>query len=275
MIGNNYITLPSWLDDYIFNHLGASYQRFNSDMLAINYGKKETLQYLGTYFPRSYSESYTIFSQYFSIYSKIYTDKSELNIFDFGCGTGGELMGLTSAIRERIPNVNTINIHAFDGNQYALRIMEQIVAYCQGIYSTPKINTRIAPFRIDDFYDLSLFQEECLSETNKYDIILTFKAICELVTKQQFETKNPYAHIINTFAPYLTENGIMCIADITSHSDISQEWLPKMLDRGISATTCNVLMQNKDFSESYYITHSRKQNELTKIAWRILKPRLS
>lgn len=272
---NNTITLPSWLDDYIFNHLEASYQRCNSDMLVIDYGKKEILQYLGTYFPRSYAESYSIFSLYLSKYREMYTDKCELNIFDFGCGTGGELIGLISAMKEHIPNVNTLNIHAIDGNLDALRIMEQIVTHCQKMFSTLKINTRIAPFRIDDFYDLSLFQEECLSQSRKYDIILTFKAICELVTKQQFETKNPYAHVINTFAPYLSENGIMCIADITSHSDISQEWLPKMLDSGIKSTTCNVLMQNKDFSESYYITHSRKQNELTKIAWRILKPRLS
>ncbi len=268
---NNYITLPSWLDDYIFNHIGASYQRCNSDMLVIDYGKKEILQYLGTYFPRSYAESYSIFSQYLNIYREMYRDKSELNIFDFGCGTGGELIGLISAIREQFPYLNTINIHAMDGNQDALRIMEQIVSHCQEIFSTPKINTRVAPFRIDDFYDLSLFQEACLSQANKYDIILTFKAICELVTKQQFETKNPYTHIINTFAPYLSENGIMCVADITSRNNISQEWLPRMLDNGINATTCHVLMQNKDFNESYYITHSFKKNELTKIAWRILK----
>lgn len=69
----------------------------------------------------------------------------------------------------------------------------------------------------------------------------------------------------------MSENGIMCVADITSRNNISQEWLPRMLDNGINATPCNVLMQNKDFNESYYITHSRKKNELTKIAWRILK----
>ncbi len=271
MIGNNSITLPSWIDDYIFNHLGASYQRLNSDMLVIDYGRKEILQYLGTYFPRSYAESYTIFSRYLRSYKGIYTNKKDLSIFDFGCGTGGELIGLISAIKEQLPHLETIKIHAFDGNQDALRIMEQIAIYCQKIYSTPMINIRIAPLRIDDFYDLSLFQEVCLNKAKKYDIILTFKAICEFATKQQFETKNPYSHIINTFIPYLEENGIMCIADISSHNYVSQEWLPRMLDNGINTTTCNVLMQNKDFNESLYITHSHKQKDLSKIAWRILK----
>ena len=44
----------------------------------------------------------------------------------------------------------------------------------------------------------------------------------------------------------------------------------KNLEKEVKSSTSNGSKYNKDFSESYYITHSRKQNELTKIAWRIL-----
>ena len=63
----------------------------------------------------------------------------------------------------------------------------------------------------------------------------------------------------------------MCFADVTSYNGVAQEWLPKMLDSGISATDAEIIAQNNGYNESYYITHSHKQNDLSKIAWRILK----
>ena len=59
---------------------------------------------------------------------------------------------------------------------------------------------------IDDFYDLSVLDRVI---TDKYDLFLTSKAICEFVSKEQFEKKNPYANIAKTFLPKMCNNGIM------------------------------------------------------------------
>ena len=82
------VILPKWLDDLIYKQLGAKYCRSNSDMTVIDWDKNDVLNYLGTYFPRSYAESYCIFSDYFKTHSEQFAGKEEISIFDFGCGTG-------------------------------------------------------------------------------------------------------------------------------------------------------------------------------------------
>lgn len=76
----NNVTLPQWLDDLIFNQLGAKYCRSNSDMTVIDWDKNDVLNYLGTYFPRSYAESYCIFSHLFQIQPDLFLRKK---IFQF------------------------------------------------------------------------------------------------------------------------------------------------------------------------------------------------
>lgn len=82
-----HIVLPQWLDELIFNEMDAKYHRYNSDMVVIEWDKSDILNYLGTYFPRSYAESYCIFSNYFSKNQDL-KNKENLSIFDFGCGMG-------------------------------------------------------------------------------------------------------------------------------------------------------------------------------------------
>src|SRR5690554_3716276 len=89
--------LPAFLDDFIFNRLNAIYapdfQRFeyNLDLTG-----EEILKYLGTYFPRSYAESFCIFDNIFQniAYHQIISNKTYLNILSIGSGTGGDIIGL-------------------------------------------------------------------------------------------------------------------------------------------------------------------------------------
>ena len=55
------VILPIWLENYIYSDLKASYHKENKDMVVLEWGEEEILAYLGTYFPRSFAESYTIF----------------------------------------------------------------------------------------------------------------------------------------------------------------------------------------------------------------------
>lgn len=262
------IELPQWLDNLIFEQLGAKYCRCNSDMTVIDWDKNDVLNYLGTYFPRSYAESYCIFCEHLQSLSKIYGGKESLTVFDFGCGTGGEIIGLLNAISENLPNVKEVNIVAMDGNYHALRLLENILSE----YSKQtglKVKNRIVPLTIDDFYDLTVL-DRVLKE--KFDIFMSFKAICEFVSKDKFEKQNAYTHIANTFVPKLSTDGIMLLVDVSTYNNVSQEWLPKMMDTGIAQAGCNAFFKNDGFNQSFFVTHSRKQNDISKVAWRIIAP---
>ena len=266
---NNHVVLPTWLDEYIFKTLSAKFGKKCQNLVVLHWSADDMLCYLGTYFPRSFAESYCVFSQFLLNNHDQYQSETELKIFDFGCGTGGELIGLLIAINECRCNIKKINIHALDGNHHALRKLEQILLETQK-HIHFEFAYEVIPFVIDDFYDLSLVESVCLNN-KQYDIVLSFKAICEFVTKQQLEEKNPYEHFLKTFVPHLSENGIICIADITSYSNIAQSWLPSIIDEGIKSTLMNIIDKNENYNETYYITHSHKQNDTSKIVWRILK----
>lgn len=261
------IEIPRWLDDYIFRFLSAKYSREKKDMVVLDWNHQDILTYLGTNFPRSYSESFYIFSNYMKKNEKIFEGKECISVFDFGCGTGGELVGFLSAIKENNHYVKKIHIKALDGNIHALRILEVILDEVTRQYDID-ISCQIFPIVIDDFYDLDIVTSVL---NKKYDVFLTFKAICEFVTKQQFETKNPYSHIIKSFMPKMNNNGIMCLADVTSYNNISKDWLPKMLDAGISGQGLKLVDKNNGYNESFHISHSMKKDDISKIAWRILK----
>lgn len=265
----NQTMLPQWLDDYIFKSLQSTYQPQNRDMLVVDWDRKQILTYLGTYFPRTFAESYSIYSNYIHKNSSYLLETKQLSIFDFGCGTGGEIIGLLTALNDSENQIETIKITALDGNNHSLHILESLIEEIKK-HTNFDIELRVIPIVIDDFYDMSLTIKECLA-SNTFDIIMSFKAVCEFVTKQQFEENNPYEYLINTLLQHLKTDGIMCFADVTSYNGVAQEWLPKMLDSGISATDAEIIAQNNGYNESYYITHSHKQNDLSKIAWRILK----
>lgn len=59
------VVLPTWLDTIIFDDLSASYCRQKKDMVVLEWNRDDIKKYLGTYFPRSYAESYCIFSDFF------------------------------------------------------------------------------------------------------------------------------------------------------------------------------------------------------------------
>lgn len=261
------VHLPKWLDEYIFSKLHASYCCSNSDMTVIDWGKKEVLNYLGTYFPRSYAESYCIYRDFFFRHFANWQKKKKLSVFDFGCGTGGEIIGLLATLNIYSLNVKEVNIFAFDGNLHALRLFEKVVcAYSSRI--NINIEYRVIPVVIDDFYDLDVLDSII---PDGFDIMMSFKAICEFVTKERFEQQNAYSHIIRCLLPKLNLDGIMLFVDVTSYNNVSQEWLPQMMDKGLAEAGCQVIQQNSGYNQIFTISHSRKKRDVSRVAWRIIQ----
>lgn len=263
----NHVTLPQWLDNLIFEQLGAKYCRSNADMTVIDWDKNDVLNYLGTYFPRSYAESYCIFSEFFRLYPNRFAGKDELSIFDFGCGTGGEIVGLSDALL-CMTKIKKIHFFALDGNYHALRLLERII---NSDTNNNQLNIvlDIIPLTIDDFYDLGA-TIRLLSE-EKFDVIMTFKAICEFVSIDRFEKQNAYFHFVKSFLPKLVENGVMAIIDVSTYNSTSQEWLPRMLDSGVTANNCKVIMKNEGYNQRFCVSHSLITNDVSKVSWRILE----
>ena len=235
-------------------------------MTVIDWDRNEILNYLGTYFPRSYVESRHIATrQILSTFS----EKAALSILDFGCGTGGEIIGLLTNIEAYLPNIETVQIVAIDGNQHALRLFEKVLdEYRKN--SRSEITHRIAPITIDDSFDLTVLDEII---TGSFDIFVSFKAICEFVTKDQFEGHNPYKTIVDTYLPRLNDNGLMFLVDVTTFSNVSNEWLPKMMDRGIIGNNRTIVSRNDGHNQSFYLRHQGTKGaiDVTKVCWRVIK----
>lgn len=260
------VTLPAWLDTLIFTKIGGRFCKSNSDMTVIDWDKGEILNYLGTYFPRSYVESRGIIS--LPILS-VFSTSENLRILDFGCGTGGEIIGLLTNIEELLPHVKSVSIVALDGNHHALRIFEKILKEYRK-QSRLEITHQIAPITIDDSFDLKILDEIIIGN---FDIFVTFKAICEFVTKDQFEGNNPYKKIVDTYLPRLNKMGIMILVDVTTYSNVSKEWLPNMMDRGILGENRILLGKNDGYSQLFQLRHSGTKGltDISKVCWRIIK----
>ena len=261
------IRLPLWLDNLIYEKLGAKYCRSNANMTVIDWDRNDVLNYLGTYFPRSYTESYCIFKEFFRTQTERYGNKKELSVFDFGSGTGGEIIGLLTAISECFPQIESIHVVAMDGNHHALRLFERVLEEYKK-QTKLSIEGRIIPLTIDDFYDLNVMNNVV---SGKFDIFMSFKAICEFVTKDRFEKRNAYAHIANTFLPRIIEDGIMVLTDVTTYNNVSQEWLPRMMDEGLAQANCRVVLSNAGYNQTFTVTHQKRLNDISKIAWRIIQ----
>lgn len=264
-ISSKEVTLPGWLDNFIFSALGGEYCRSNSDITVIDWGPQEIQNYLGTYFPRSFAESYCIFKHHL-VSTDVFKDKEMLKIFDFGCGTGGEIIGLATALAECRPAITTLKVKAIDGNQYSLNRFDEIK---DEFNQRNVLQIKCAPsaVKIDDYYDLSIL--DTIMDYD-YDIVISFKAVCEFVTKQQFEEKNAYEYLAKFMMPRISDDGRMLLVDVTTKNNVTREWLPDLMDKGLQNADATIIGRNLGNNETFLVNHSRQHKDISKIAWRLI-----
>jgi SAM-dependent methyltransferase len=278
--------LPIWLDSYIFEDLHAKYEPdFRKFDYNLEHSTYDLLIYLGTYFPRSYAESFCIFDDIFSneTFNKEIRSKDELNILDIGCGTGGNLIGLLTAIKKHFSCVSTINVYAIDGNPDALKILESILNHFSFNYKF-KINHTIfaETFKAVDEISETISRIQCES----FDFIMSFKTMVEIISKGNGRTNNSYLRWLNLVSDLLISNGLALIADVTTKTDCS-DYLPLLLNEQsrifakskpeykiLSPRSCNCysnLCTNSCFSQhEFSVSHSNKINDVSRIAYKII-----
>lgn len=279
------VDLPNWLDRYLFFDLGAKYSPNHSRFeYNLNLNTGEIKVYLGTYFPRSFVEVKSIFEEFSqnSNYLSLVGERTSVSILDLGCGTGGDLFGLLSFLEKYEPSLKSVKLLAIDGSQMALRFFEKIMVEFKK-HSRLKIDYRIGPVFIESENDLNLVSDVL---SDKYDLILSCKAICEMLAKRRIKNK-AYKQTASMLSSKLTDKGIMLIEDVTIKSPATEKFIPYMLNAELNefvaendefATIYPTACKDKEskcingcfFKKEIRVTHSAKNNDISKIIYRII-----
>lgn len=276
-------TLPLWLDNIIYNEFDAIYEPRPEDVMT-NPDKDYDFAklYLGTYFPRSYAEAYCILGMLMDNknYCQILNGLANLSILDFCCGTGGEIFGLISILTAKLPNLKSIRIDAFDANPDYVRFLFHISRKYKG-----NIEVSINPQCL--FIQNEQNLQDVISSTNThYHIILSCKALNEFIQHDVFPNENIYNKIARTFLPRLADEGILLLSDLTHKDKKYGVFYPEVMNNGLNSLlrsdnrykslypySCffyehhcpNCYMQ-----DIFYISHSKKRMDISKIAYRII-----
>lgn len=221
--------LPKWLDKFIFENLQAKYEPdFEKFDYNLEHSTEELLTYLGTYFPRSFAESFCIFDDIFSnrAYNLELSTKEELNILDIGCGTGGNLIGLLTAINKHFTNIQNINFWAIDGNSDALQILKSIIIKFIRNHSI-NINFQLINETFKEVKEVSKLFE--IIPCKSFDFIMSFKTIVEIISKGNGLNNDSYYKWFDLTSDLLNSNGLALIVDVTTKTDFS-DYLPLLLN---------------------------------------------
>jgi hypothetical protein len=278
--------LPKWLDKYIFENLQAKYEPdFEKFDYNLEHSKEELLIYLGTYFPRSFAESFCIFDDLFfnKTYNLEVSTKDEFNILDIGSGTGGNLIGLLTAIKKHFSNIQTINVWAIDGNSDALAIMKSIIVQFIGNYSI-NINYNLLNKTFKEVNEISVTIDKIPCKS--FDYIMSFKTIVEIISKGNGLNNNSYFKWFDLLSNSLSSDGLALLVDVTTKTDCS-DYLPLLLNEQsrkfikenqlfkiLSPLSCSCFSHTCSnhcfYLHEFYVSHRQKSKDASRIAYKII-----
>jgi hypothetical protein len=217
--------MPNWLESYIYDTLQAPFFA-HADFGAVGvlaFNRDQLLNYLGTYFPRSYAESFCIFTTLFENprISRAVEQNESLNILVLGAGTGGDCLGLLTAIKNRFPQCGK-NVFLYDGNEAALNICTDIFAQFPRQLGFLDTTSKCCNFR-----------EGFPNDGIKFDFIVSSKMFCELAMQGQ---KNMYYDFARQYLPMLSDSGICLMLDVTTplQNLPNRAFAPKIMNEQIT-----------------------------------------
>jgi hypothetical protein len=234
-----HIQLPKYLDDFIFNKLDGKYLTQTNVDDNLNNDSHKNKIYIGTYLPRSFAESYNIFSDLF-LNSKIkenFNQKNTINILDIGAGTGGNLLGLLTALRESFGTNKQLNVYTIEGNAEVIEYQKKFVDKFKSHNNYSGINL-ININRV--FTNKNNFIEVIITTINslhiKFDIISSFKFFTEFYNRNNDDSFGLYYVYSYISSSWLTDDGLSVLLDVTT-TDLRQlrPFTPFIVSREIKA----------------------------------------
>jgi len=282
------LQFPSELDSFIFNNLEGIYSPDpNEAFKNKDAGLERQKINLGTYFPRSFTESYIIFKDLNTNECvKNIFEKDEFFILDIGGGVGGNVFGLLWFMKDQIKNFKNKKIHvvSLDCNNLALNIQKKII---QKFFINAKFYAKCTNLSCDNLNQtLKSISEDY---ENKFDIIMSFKFVNEFYRKwgDYQENKRMYKMITDTISDLLDENGIFILADTSDKMDYGT-YLPQLMNgevigylnsntaklKPIAPLSCAFwYMYCKEpyrcYSLSFFRLRTSKSNNVTKLSYKI------
>ena len=278
----NRTVLPHWLDKYIFESFGAEYSpEYTRYEYNLDLSKEEVKIYLGTYFPRSYSESFCIYDNLLKNenYNQIIGSHSIIKILDIGCGTGGELVGLITALTKYLSTSIIIHIDAFDGNEYSLSALRNIIMMMKSqTHHTIDLVTHFKKYALKSKIDTNDLEDQV------YEFIFCNKMVCELISHDVIPTE-AYRKIAKSLCPLLSDDGVFLLLDVTTKDTKAGVFYPLIMNKElndyvnehIEFSTLLPLACSKEhcrdscfMQQTFQVSHSRKSNDESKVCYRIL-----
>lgn len=273
--------LPHWLDKKIFNEHNAIYApeheryEYNLDLNA-----EELNVYLGTYFPRSYAEMFCIVDNLMQnkVFAEIIQGEEQINIFDCGCGTGGEIIGLITALAKHLPQVN-VNVTAVDGNEGALAILRELVE------KNPSRNVHANLTTLCQTFNSTEDIAKLANGKKNYHFLLCDKMVCELISKQVL-SNDAYAIMARMLVSHLHEKGLLIMLDVTSKDEHTGLFYPQLMNNSINeyvrksrtietllplSCACNEGCKYLCFmQQTFSVSHSHKTADESRVCYRVL-----
>lgn len=281
-----HIVIPQWLDKIIFDDFDAVYEPRPMDVV---YNADQPFDfvklYLGTYFPRSYAEAFGITTHLLShdTFVKHLLGLKDINILDFCCGTGGEIIGTIVALQSYLPNLKRINIDAFDANSDAVCFLHHLIESVNNAEEI-KIKININPQCV--FVESEQEIQDIVNYTNvQYQFIMSYKAINEFIQHKTFES-NAYELVASHFLPLLSQHGAFIMTDISSRLDKNTPYYPQLMNTGLN----NYIRKSSQYKsiipascfnhenacagcymqDSFLVTHRKKTRDISKVAYRVV-----
>lgn len=204
--------------DYLYDELGAEYQKSPSAVESnLENDTEKNLEYLGTYFPRSFVESYYIYSNLFDnedIFEK-YNKRSVIKVLDIGSGTGGSLFGLIQVLMEKFTG-KEIKVVSIEGNKNAVDLQVEIFKNLSLVLNcNNKVNGSVYTVKFNDKDELEK-KLSTLGMDGTIDIMQSFKVVNEFYRRDYESNKGMYAHLLCLGNKWLKKSGILCIVDVTN-----------------------------------------------------------
>ncbi len=282
----NSVTIPQWLDKIIYDDFEALYE---PRPLEVVYNPDQPYDfvrlYLGTYFPRSYAEAYGITTQILSIKGFInrFIELEEVNLLDFCCGTGGEIIGTIVALQSKLPNLKRVNVDAFDANVEAIRFLYHLMSSVNNA-SEMVVEININPQCI--FVESEQEMKDIVNLLNvQYHFMMSFKAINEFVQHNTFNT-NAYELVASYLLPLLSQHGVFIMSDVATKLNDSTMFYPQMMNLGLNSVIKNTSLYKSIIptpcfinegtctgcymQDTFYVTHRKKNRDISKVAYRVL-----
>ena len=279
--------LPPWLDSFIYETMFALYDpRYKRHTFNHDLNEEEARIYLGTYFPRSYAETFLIFDNLFSNekYKAEIERKGRFVVLSIGSGSGGDIMGLLVAIDKHLSPSIPVSVISLDINTHSLAIQRTIISRFRSISPrTIQLSQVIKEITgKDTFHEYA----ESAFEGKEIDFLLFSKVGYELHSKGLFGDTNVYYEMLSAFMNKTSPYGVAAIIDSTTMAD-SEEYVREVLSRGVNKFTSAF----SDFStllplscnnyerqcirpcfckQEISVTHCKKIRDISKISYRVI-----